>query len=260
MGDRTGTPVRSAGAPSGSRPLGLPPRGCDEREFDDWVRRLTERTDPVMTWLGVVFALLVAAQFAMPTRSTMGTALSWAIWVIWGVFVVDFLLKFTVAPSKLGFLRTHWLTVLGLVLPAFRFLSFLRLLRLGRALPAARAFTTSSRLARNTGRLFRSRVGYLAGLTTIAILLIGEVGYVFENGPGGALPTFGSALLWAAACVIGQSPTVNPETAAGQVTMLAAYVVNLVVIGTLAGTLGAYFLAPHAPAEGDDAHGTSETA
>jgi hypothetical protein len=37
-------------------------------------------------------------------------------------------------------------------------------------------------------------------------------------------------------------------------------VVNLIVIGTLAGTLGAYFLAPHAPPDGDDAHEAPGTA
>jgi len=60
-----------------------------------------------------------------------------AVWVIWGIFILDFLLEFTVAPIKSRYLRTHWLTVLSLVLPAFRILrvaSVFRVLRAARLL------------------------------------------------------------------------------------------------------------------------------
>lgn len=61
-----------------------------------------------MAWLGIVFALLTVAQLVLPTSDAASRALNWAIWVIWGLFVMDFLAKFSLAPRKLHFLRTHW--------------------------------------------------------------------------------------------------------------------------------------------------------
>ena len=173
-----------------------PRTGTAVVEFDDALRRLTERTDPVPAWLGVMFALLVAGQLMVPASSRSGEVLAVLSWASWGVFALDFAVKLWLAPAKLHFLRTHWLPLLGLLLPTLRFLSFLRLLRLGRALPVARVLTSSSRAARSSGPLFRSRLGYLAGLASIATLVVGELAYLGEGGPGGTLPTFPSALPW----------------------------------------------------------------
>jgi len=239
--ERPGEPARK-----GLRPrAGLPARGCADEEFDEWLRRITERTDPAMTWLGVVFGLLVAAQFGLPTTATAGRLLADVIWLLWAVFVLDFLLKLWLAPHRLRFLRRHWLTLLGLLAPTLRVLSFLRLLRLGRAAPAVRALTSSSRALRSAGPLFRSRIGYLGGITSLGILLIGELAYVFDNGPHGTMPTLGSALLWSAASVIGMSPTANPTTAGGQLLMIAAFILGMITVSTLAGAIGAYLLHPH---------------
>ena len=70
-----------------------------------------------------------------------------------------------------------------------------------------------------------------------------------------------AALLWPAATVIGMSPTVNPTTALGQLVMVAGFVVGLVLVTTLAGTLGAFLFQargerpaggpPAGPAPGD---------
>lgn len=70
--------------------------------------------------------------------------------------------------------------------------------------------------------------------------MIAELAYLSESGPGGTLPTFGAALLWAAACVIGQLPSVSLVTVWGQLTMLAAFAGGLIVISTVAGSIGAY--------------------
>jgi hypothetical protein len=34
-------------------------RGAGDHDFDAWLGRLNQRTDPAMPWLGVLFALLV---------------------------------------------------------------------------------------------------------------------------------------------------------------------------------------------------------
>lgn len=194
-----------------TRRRGGPPRGCDVEEFDDWLRQFTERTDPGLAWLGVVFALVAVAQLITPASDRAGQALNWVSWLIWAVFLLDFTAKLWLAPRKTRFLRTHWISLLGLLVPTLRIFSFLRLARLGRALPAVRALTTSTRAARSGTRLFRSRLSYLAGLTSIGTLTLAELAYLAESGPHGTLPTFWSALIWAGATVIGQSRPSTPS-------------------------------------------------
>ena len=214
----------------------------DQASFEAWLGRVTERTDPAMAWLGVVFALLVGFQLAVEVRPPVGTALDVAGWLIWAVFVADFLAKFIVAPTKIRFLRGHWLQVLGLLLPTLRLFSFLRLVRLGRALPAARVLTTSYRSIGTARRLLRSRLAYLAGLATIATIALAELIYVLEHRPGGTIPAFTDALIWAAGVVVGMQANPVPTSRPGQLVMLAGFGVGLVVIATLAGSLGAFLL------------------
>jgi len=247
---------RLAGVLAGARVL----RQSDSA-FSAWLEQFTERTDPILSWRGVVFALLVAAQLGLPARHATARILSDAITAIWAVFVAYSALKLWLAPRKLRFLRSHWLQLLGLLAPTLRLLSFLRLARLGRVLPAARVLSASYRTVGTAGQLVRSRVAYLAGLSSIAIVVVGELGYLFDGGPDRDLPTLQAALLWSAATVIGMSPTVNPTTELGQLVMVAGFVVGLVLVTTLAGTLGAFLLQacaerpagnpPAGPAPGD---------
>jgi hypothetical protein len=53
--------------------------------LDGWLRHLTERTDPFLSWLGVLFALLTAARLGLTTAASTGRLLSAAVWTTWAV-------------------------------------------------------------------------------------------------------------------------------------------------------------------------------
>lgn len=150
-------------------------RRGDADGFDGWLAAVAERTDPVMAWLGVIFALLVGFQLVAQVQPPVSRALDVAGWLIWAVFLLDFVVKLALAPKRLRFLRRHWLQLLGLLLPTLRLFSFLRLLRLGRALPAARVLTTSFRSAGTARRLLGSRLGYLGGLAVVFTIALAEL-------------------------------------------------------------------------------------
>ena len=40
--------------------------------------------------------------------------------VIWVIFIIDFLLRFTLAPFKVSYLKSNWLTALSLLAPGLR--------------------------------------------------------------------------------------------------------------------------------------------
>lgn len=221
----------------------LPPRGCSEREFDDWLARATEWADPFMAWLGVVFALLVGFELAVDVSPVTATALEIAGWTIWGVFLLEFLAKLWLAPRRLPFVRRHWIQVLMLIIPTLRVLRFVRLVWLGRALPAARVVSSSYRSAGTAKRLFRSRLGYLGALSAVVVVAVAEVAFVFEReAREGVFSSFGDALLWSFASVVALQGDPVPTTTGAHLAMLAGFVFGLVIIASVAGTVGAFLV------------------
>ena len=214
-----------------------------EDDFDLWLARVTERADPFMSWLGIVFALVVGYELAVEVGPRTASLLEWTGWAIWGVFLLEFLVKLWLAPRRLRFLRRHWLQAAALVVPTLRVLRFLRLLRLGRALPAARVVSSSYRSVGTARRLFRSRLGYLAATGVVVSVAVAELAFLFERDQRApAFDSFGDALLWSFAVVLALQADPVPTSVGGRLVMLAGFLFGLVVIASLAGTVGAFLV------------------
>jgi voltage-gated potassium channel len=222
----------------------------DDEEWERWLAEATERLDPVMAWLGVLVALLLGYELAVPLGPSAARVLSIAGWVVWAVFLVEFAAKLYLAPARGRFLRRHWVQVLGLLVPTLRVLRFLRLLRVGRALPAARVLSSSYRTLGSARKLLRSRLGYLGALAVVVIIAVAELAFLFERqDPDGVFASFGDAVLWSFATVVALQGDPVPASLGGHLTMLAGFVFGLVFVASLAGTLGAYLLEHRGEAE-----------
>lgn len=220
-----------------------PVRGCSEGDFEAWLRRALEALDPLMTWLGVLFALLVGYELAAQPQGRTAFWLTAAGWILWAAFAAEFLVTFGLAPSKRRFLRRHWFGLAMLLLPTLRLLRFVRLLRLGRALPASRVVSSSYRAVGTARRLLRSRLGYLVGVTAIVAVAIAELALFFErDAEDPAFEALGPALLWSFGVVVGQQGDPVPESAGAHVVMLLGFTFGIALVASLAGTIGAFFV------------------
>ncbi len=214
-----------------------------EARFEAWVESALERTDPAMAWLGVVFALVVGYELAVDVGPGARRALTIAGWAVWVVFLAEFLAHVYVAPRRLRYVRRHWFRVLALLIPTLRALRFVRLLRLGRALPAARVVTSSYRVAGTARRLLQSRLAYLAAISVVVTIALAELAYLFERDrPDAIFSSFGDALLWSAGVVIAATGDPVPRSLGAHLAMLVGFVWAVVVFATLAGSLGAFFV------------------
>lgn len=83
--------------------------------------------------LWLVYFIIEISQGLTPTQEVLVT-------IIWGLFIFEFLLKLFLAPRKLSYIKHNWLTVIALVIPAFR---VFRLLRAIRILQASRVVSTT---------------------------------------------------------------------------------------------------------------------
>lgn len=194
-----------------------------------------------MAWLGVLFALMLGYELAVPLSPVAAQVLEIAGWTIWAIFLLEFLGKLWLAPRRLTFVRRRWLQALALLVPTLRVLSFLRLLRLGRALPAARVAASSYRSAGVARQLVRSRLGYLGGLSAVASIAVAELAYVFER-ESGIFDSFGDAVTWGLSVVIAMQGDPVPESVGGRIVMLAGFAFGLIVVASLAGTVGAFLV------------------
>lgn len=167
--------------------------------------------------------------------------------VIWVIFVLDFLLKFVLAPKKLPFLRKNVLTVISLALPALRVLrvarGLIQTVRVGRGLRLVKVIGSLSRGIRSLGATMRRRAfGYVMALTLI-VLLIGAAGmYAFERNEGQHLATYSHALWWTAMVLITMGSDYWPRSPEGQILCLILAVYGFTVFGYFTALLATYFL------------------
>ncbi len=228
-------------APPGALAARPPREAGTEHEWEAWLEELTERADPFMAWLGVVFALLVGFELAVDVGPRAARVLEWSSWAIWAVFLVEFGARLLLAPQRLRFLRRNWLQALALLVPTLRIFRFVRLVRLGRALPAARVVSSSYRTMGTARKLLRSRLGYLGALSTIVVVALAELVYVFEQGEE-TFDSFGDAVLWSASVVLALQGDPVPASVLGRIAMLLGFAFGLVIVATLAGTVGAFLV------------------
>ena len=217
--------------------------------LESWIER-------PMQVLGLVWLGLLVLEFTRGI-SPLLEAISTAIWVI---FILDFAIRLALAPDRMRYLRTNWLTMLSLLVPAlrvFRIARAVRVLRVGRAargIRMVRVVGSLNRGMRSLGRVMQRRgIGYVVALTTL-VMFGGAAGmYTFESGlpDGQGLPNYPSALWWTAMIMTTLGSEYWPRTAEGRLlcVMLALYA--FAVFGYVTASLASFFIGRDA--ERDDA-------
>ena len=187
------------------------------------------------------------------TELTVGTArpLEWIGIAIWGVFVLEFLLKLVIAPKKLAFLRSQWLTAIALLIPAFRvlrvfrLLRFLRYTRVFRGTLFIRLISSVSRGMRIVGtRMQRRGVGYVL-LVTVLVIFGGSAGMLaFERDvPAQAgLHDYGTALWWTTMIVTTMGTDYWPQTLEGRILCVLLALYGFAMFGYITANVAAVFI------------------
>jgi voltage-gated potassium channel len=219
-------------AESGRPPRG-PIRGRSSEEREQLAERIADRLDLPITAAGVIFLLLVLAETISDPKGLVGTLFSITSWVLWALFVAEFLLRLVVAPSTSKFWKRNWWQLIFLAVPALRFVRALRALRAARV---GRVLSSAVRSSRTAGRQLSSRLAALGVVTTVVVLTTSQL--LFELGDYGS---YGEALDDAALATIAGEPFF-PEHGALRVVQTAVITYSVVVFAALAGTVGAFLL------------------
>ena len=207
---------------------------------------LLERIDRWMEAPMLVLAFLWLALLVIEFVNGADPGLDLAATSIWVVFVLHFTVEFALAPSKLRYLRSHWLTAASLVVPAFRIARLaplVRMLRAARGLRLIKVVGSLNRGMRALGAsMGRRGFGYVAVLTLL-VTLVGAAGmYAFEPRDSPAWQTYGDALWWTAMLMTTMGSEYWPRSTEGRLLCLLLSAYAFAVFGYVTATLATFFI------------------
>ena len=219
--------------------------GTDRRRSDpvlpttdreQWADQLIDRLDAPMGALGVLFALLVLVETVSQPSGGAATAIAILSWILWAVFVLEFVVRAVAAPSTGAFLRRNWWQVIFLALPFLRFLRFLRALRtIRRTARVGRVISSMVRTGRSAGRRLTNRIGWVAIVTACVIVGGSQIVYEIEG-----RRSYGDALYAVAMATIAGEPLGGDGWSRVLDVVLATY--SVIVFAALAGSIGSFLL------------------
>jgi voltage-gated potassium channel len=222
------------------------------------LRQVNEVSDKPMVALSFVWLALLVVDFT----SGLSRTLELLSYVIWALFILDFLVEFTIAPKKTDYLRHNWLTAVALALPAIRVVSAFRALRALRAARALRGVrllrwvTSLNRGMRALGAtLARRGLGYVTALTLVAIFAgaagmfqferpraLVEAGVAPDAAAATGIESYGDAVWWTAMIMTTLGSEYWPKTAEGRILCVILSLYAFAVFGYLTATIASFFV------------------
>ena len=219
-------------------------RRQSRRQRWELMQRLSDWLDAPLTALALLMLALMVADLALPLRPAWARRVGQAETAIWVVFIVDFLLELTLAPSKVAYLKRNWLTAVSVLLPSLRAVRALRVARALRGMSLLRLLTTLNRGSPALGHAVeRGQFGYVLLLTLIVVASAAAGAYYLEHDePGALIRTPGDAVWWAATLVTTMNSSLETVTLEGQVVSLLLRVFALGVSGYVTAVIAVYLL------------------
>lgn len=223
----------------------------DESQRWDALEQLDAWLQTPMLVLSFIWLVLVAVELVwgeVHLLEIFGT-------IIWIVFILEFLLRLALAPVKLAFLRTNWITVIALVVPAFRLFRAFRILRLARAargLRLVRVVGTANRgMNALRASMGRRGLGYVLGLTILVALLGAAAMLAFEPAAEveGGFTSYADALWWTAMLLTTMGSQFWPKTGEGRLLCLLLSLYGFAVFGYITASFASFFIGQEAKAK-----------
>jgi voltage-gated potassium channel len=227
------------------------------QQLEDWL----EIPMLVLSFAWIVLLIVDVVWGLSPILETANT-------VIWIIFIVEFAFRFTIAPHKVSFLKSNWLTAISLLAPGLRLLRIarlarvLRLARVTRGLRLLRVVSSLNRGMRSLGAAMNRRgFGYVL-LLTIIVALVGAAGMLaFESGAvagtGARINTYGDALWWTAMALTTMGSDYFPVTPEGRVLGFILALYAFAVFGYVTATLATFFVGRDAESTEGEIAGTA---
>jgi voltage-gated potassium channel len=214
----------------------------ERKKLLNTVERLLEGP---MVFLGFIWLVLLVIELIWGLSPFLED-LSVTIWII---FIMDFLLKFILAPGKIRFLKRNWLTAISLVIPALRVFRLLRLLRLLKGVRLIKIVASVNRSMKSLGATMQRRGFAYVMLLSVIVTFAGAAGmYGIEKGHQG-FENYGMTLWWTSMRVITAGSDYWPITPEGRGLAFILALFGYGIFGYVTATLATFFIGRDAEEE-----------
>ncbi len=185
--------------------------------------------------LGFCWLVLIIIELSVGLSPLLEN-LSFTIWII---FILDFIFRFSIAPYKINYLKSNWITIIALIVPAFRVLRGFVLLKATRSIYLVKVATSMRRGMQILGSVLgRHGFGYIIGLTFI-IILLGAAGIQALEGK---FENYGDALWWTAMMITTMGTDFWPQTAEGRILCLGLAIYAFAIFGYITATVASFLI------------------
>ncbi len=206
-----------------------------------WVEDLTEVP---MTVLSVLILVLIGMEFLLPLTPEQRRIVILCEWIIWIIFLLHFMVMFSLASSKTHYLRRNWLLILSLLVPVLRPLLIFRAVNALRLLNTTRLLALTNRAIHLLGQILQARRIIFASVSTLIVVFASSVGiYFLERGaPGSKIQDWGTALWFATRSVMNADIPIAPVTPEGRVLGVLITLYGLAVFGVITASIASWFI------------------
>jgi voltage-gated potassium channel len=225
----------------------MSPLGRSQHAYD----RFNAAVELPMTVLALLWLPVLVIPAIVHVSARTASAFDLVDYLVWAVFVAEYLIRLYLAPSRWRFVRTHLIDLLVIVIPVFRPLRVLRLLRFART-----GLTLTGLLSRARGLLTHRGLHFVL-LSVLTIILVGaalEFGFE-DHARGATIHSYGDALWWAIVTVttVGYGDQ-YPVTAAGRGIAVVLMLTGIGLVGVLSASIASYFVGQQADQDMTELH------
>src|SRR3984885_15443473 len=214
--------------------------------------RFSDAVEVPLTVLAVLWLPVLVVPLAVRVSQGTSDVLDGIDYLVWAVFVVEYLVKLYLSPSRWQFFRRHLVDLAVIAVPVLRPLRLLRLLRLVTLSRAGLILVSALKRARELLTHNGLHFVLLAVLTIVGVCSAVELAFE-QHAPGSNIHNFGDALWWAVVTVttVGYGDK-YPVTAGGRGVAVVLMLTGIGLVGVLSATIASYFVGQRAEEEMTD--------
>ena len=209
---------------------------------NDLVDRIERITKYPLTIVGVAWLVLGIVVLSTTTRHRSSTLLVGALFVLWAVVLVEYMIRLVVTPDRRGYLRRRWVEPVTVVVPPLQGWHFVGMEKVS-LLVQETELRVEMILKHHS--LFRVLIAAVITLFVGAWLVL----LFEENSKTGNIHSYPDALWWAIVTVttVGYGDR-YPVTEGGRIVAVVLMLLGIGLIGVLTATVASVFMKEHTDA------------
>ena len=197
------------------------------------LQRWEKHTEWPLAAVAGIFLLVYSIDVLAQPRGQVKDALDIGTTIVWGLFVIDYLVRFSLAPDRTRWFFRHLLDLAMVALPFLRQLRLLRLLVLFEVLHKA------------IGGAIRGRVVVYTAFSAVLLIYVASLAILDTERlePDSKITTFGDALWWSLTTVttVGYGD-LAPVTGVGRVIAALLMLGGISLVGVVTATLASWIV------------------